>query len=68
MSAHPDDLIIPFPLTLILSPGEREQPLTGFVKFASCRAEASRGFAKTLGAILPLPKGEGRGEGKGVLA
>jgi hypothetical protein len=48
------------PLTLTLSPGEREQPLDTFSKFVSHRAEASRGFAKTLGAFLPLPKGEGR--------
>ena len=60
------------PLTLTLSPAEREQPLVGFVKFVSRGAEAVFSFAmnkacrltKKLGAFLPLPKGEGRGEGK----
>ncbi len=54
-----------FPLTLTLSPAEREQPLATFLKFVSHGAEVSRGFAKTLETILPLPVGKGRGEGKG---
>jgi len=41
-------------LTLTLSPGEREQPLDAALKFPDCGAEDSRGFAKTLGAFLPL--------------
>ena len=53
-----------FPLTTTLSLGEREQPLDGLVKFERNQAEASRGLDKTLGAILPLRWGEGRGEGK----
>ena len=52
-----------FPLTLTLSPAEREQPLAAFLKFVSNGAEVRRGFAKTLETILPLPAGEGRGEG-----
>jgi hypothetical protein len=52
-------------LTLTLSPGKREQPLGGFVKSASQRAAASRGFAKTLGAFLPLRSIGWRGEGRG---
>ena len=55
---------IPFPLTLTLSPGERGQPLETFLKFSGREAEASRGFADWLETILPLPRGEGRGEGK----
>ena len=53
-----------FPLTLTLSPAEREQPLDAFLKFVSRGAEVSRGFAKALETILPLPAGEGRGEGE----
>jgi hypothetical protein len=66
MSARLDNFFAPFPLTLTLSPGEREQPLAAFLKSESRRAEVSRGFAKTLETILPLPKGEGRGGGKGA--
>jgi hypothetical protein len=53
-----------FSLILTFSLGEKEQPLVDFVKFASIRAAFSRCLAKTLEAILPLPKGEGRGEGE----
>ena len=52
------------PLTLTLSPGEREQPLDKFLKFDGRRAESSRGFAKALETFLPLPAGVGRGEGE----
>ena len=60
------------PLTLTLSLGEREQPLAGFLKFGSHRVESvfrsaqkvQRGLAKKLEAFLPLPGGEGRGEGE----
>ena len=58
------NLTIPFPLTLTLSLGEREQPLFAFCNSDDGRAEVSRGLAKTLGAFLPLRWGEGRGEGK----
>jgi hypothetical protein len=52
------------PLTLTLSRGEREQPLVNFLKFGSHGAESSRRLGETLGTFLPLPEGEGRGEGK----
>jgi hypothetical protein len=62
------------PLTLTLSPGEREQPLFVFSNLQAGRVEASRVFAQTLETILPLPgssrrsaakaEGEGRGEGE----
>src|SRR5262252_8309135 len=52
------------PLALTLSLGEREQPLADPVKSESNGAAFSRGFAQTLGTFLPLPKGEGWGEGK----
>ena len=55
---------IAFPLTPALSPAERGQPLATFLKSESRRAEAGHGFAKTLGAFLPLRWGEGRGEAK----
>jgi hypothetical protein len=48
----------PFPLTPALSPRERGQP--GPVLEDSHTA----GFADRLTRILPLPEGEGRGEGK----
>jgi hypothetical protein len=57
-------LVARFPLTLTLSRGERGQPLDAFENFANRGAEFSRGLAEKLGAFLPLPLGEGRGEGK----
>ena len=55
---------VTFPLTLTLSLGEREQPLDAFFKFKGRPAESSRGLARKREMIPPLPKGEGRGEGK----
>jgi hypothetical protein len=52
------------PLTLTLSPAEREQPLDTSLKSRSGRVEVGRELAKTLSAFPPLPEGEGRGEGK----
>ena len=52
------------PLTLTLSPGEREQPLEISVKLESSQAESGSRFARTAGAFLPLAAGEGRGEGE----
>jgi hypothetical protein len=53
-----------FPLILTFSLGEKEQPLAGLLKSASQRAVYSLCCANTRGAFLPLPKGEGRGEGE----
>src|SRR5690242_823558 len=53
-----------FPLTLTLSLGEREQQLSDSNYLSSIRAVDRRCFAIKLGTFLPLPKGEGRGEGK----
>jgi hypothetical protein len=53
-----------FPLILTFSLREKEQPLVSFVKHEDSQAESRFSFTKTLGAFLPLPKGEGRGEGK----
>jgi hypothetical protein len=47
-----------FPLTLTLSPGEREKLLTAWDYSQNC------GYCPTLPMVLPLPKGEGRGEGE----
>jgi hypothetical protein len=54
----------PFPFTLTLSLGEREQQLSrcDFSK-ASLAVPALR-WLKRLDTILRLPRGEGRGEGK----
>ena len=51
-------------LTLTLSRWERGQLLDGFLKFVSHPAEFSRGHAKTRSVFLPLPAGEGWGEGE----
>src|SRR3989442_14786207 len=52
---------VSFPLALALSPREREHRIPGSDK--STRS----GLAKARRAILPLPKGEGRGEGEATL-
>jgi hypothetical protein len=52
-----------FSLILTFSRWEKEQPLVDFVKYKSSQAESGSSFAKVLGAFLPLPAGEGRGEG-----
>ena len=48
------------PLTLILSHWEREQ------QSLSCETFNRARFANRLTMILPLPGGEGRGEGEGI--
>ncbi len=47
------------PLTLTLSPGEREQPERGLAFLPLPEIEHGPGF-------LPLPEGEGRGEGEKI--
>jgi hypothetical protein len=56
-----------FPLTLTLSPGEREQQFGVFRSLQMIRAAGCCRFARRLGTILPLPAGEGRGEGQAAL-
>jgi hypothetical protein len=53
-----------FPLILTFSLGEKEQPVGNFIKCGNNRVEFRARFAKTAGTVLPLPKGEGRGEGR----
>jgi hypothetical protein len=63
---------VSFSLSLTLSRWEREQLLDALVKFASRGADSVFGFSvkkhrdfdKKPGAFLPLPEGEGRGEGE----
>jgi hypothetical protein len=57
----------PFPLILTFSLGEKEQQLDILVFTKIIRAAGRLQFARTQGAFLPLPKGEGRGEGKEVV-
>jgi hypothetical protein len=71
-------ILVAIPLTLTLSRGEREPPLDTFLKFKcrvtevrhrfaeffKCGTKTRRDYARTLGVFPPLPRGEGRGEGK----
>jgi hypothetical protein len=52
---------VSFPLTLALSLREREH------RIPRCNESRRSGLAKTRRAILPLSKGEGRGEGEATL-
>ena len=69
--SQPFEHYAPFPLTLALSRGEREQPLLIFRNSDDNRAESSRCFAKALETIPPLRsigwRGEGRGEGERIV-
>src|SRR5436190_12493879 len=52
------------PIPLTLSPGEREQPAAGSIVREVRPADTAMGFAERQRKILPLPEGDGRGEGK----
>ncbi len=54
-------LEVMFPLTLTLSPADREHVSSG--RDTSTEGE----YFPACQRLLPLPKGEGRGEGEGVL-
>jgi hypothetical protein len=56
--------VVTFPLILTFSHREKEQPMFHFLKLVSIQAAFSGSFAGTLGVFLPLPAGEGRGEGE----
>jgi hypothetical protein len=60
--------IVAFPLILTSSRWEKEQPLFHFLKLVSIQAAFNGGIARTPGACLPLPAGEGWGEGEIVRA
>ena len=53
-----------FPLTLTLSLREREQQASDWCLADGRWANSGRGLIERLWTILPLPKGEGRGEGE----
>src|SRR5687767_10408082 len=52
-----------FALTLTLSLREREQQASGWCLANGCWANSGTGVIEWLWSILPLPRGEGRGEG-----
>src|SRR5436309_13633947 len=52
------------PLTLTLSLREREQQASGWCLANGCWANSGTGVIERLWTILPLPRGEGRGEGE----
>src|SRR6058998_1264171 len=54
----------PFPLTLTLSLREREQQASDRGLAEGCWLDSGTGVVTRLRPILPLPKGEGRGEGE----
>jgi len=57
-----------FPLTLTLSLREREQQASDWCLANGCWADSGRGVIERWRTILPLPKGEGRGEGEPIVA
>src|SRR3989442_12132653 len=54
----------PFPLTLGLSLREREQPAAIWCCALDCWSSSSRCMIERRRTVLPLPRGEGRGEGE----
>ena len=56
--------MLPFSLTLTLSRWEREQPSARFGFTPVRPANPVAGFCVGRDAFLPLPAGEGRGEGE----
>src|SRR6266496_1634772 len=61
---HPAAVEPSFPLTLTLSLGEREQQPPALCLAHTGLANSVTGMAERRRTILPLPKGEGRGEGE----
>ena len=57
-----------FPLTLALSLREREQPVFDSCAADGCWADSGTGVIERRWTVLPLPRGEGRGEGEPSLA
>jgi len=53
-----------FPLTLTLSLREREQQASGWRLADGCWPNSGSGVVARQWSILPLPKGEGGGEGE----
>ena len=57
-----------FPLTLTLSLGEREQQASDWCLADARWANSGTGVIERQWTILPLPRGEGRGEGEPSVA
>ena len=66
VSSAMENMLTAEPLTLTLSPEEREQPLTVGSDASDCPAITDTGHPASRRKIPPLPGGEGRGEGEGV--
>jgi hypothetical protein len=56
--------VVTLALTLTLSPGERGQPLHTPRSLAARLANPAAGIRQRRRRVLPLPGGEGRGEGE----
>ena len=57
-----------FPLTLTLSLREREQRAFDVCSAKNCSPNSAPVVIERRGTVLPLPKGEGRGEGEPSVA
>ena len=65
---HSASVTAEFPLTLTLSPGEREQRARDACSANNCSAESATIVIERRRTVLPRPKGEGRGEGEPSVA
>jgi hypothetical protein len=63
---HPASVTDCFPLTLTLSLREREQRASAACSANNCWANSDTVVIEKRWTVLPLPKGEGRGEGNRV--
>jgi type II secretion system protein J len=65
---RPGHEVVSIPLTPALSHGERGNPIASLERSLARFADPAVAFATKTGTIFPLPRGEGKGEGKGNVA